>query len=357
MMYTTGRRVRFSLFGTSHGPNVGCVLEGIPKGMPVDEARIAEDMELRRPKKGIGTPRREADKVVIRQGVQNGMTDGTPILMTIDNADTDGSKYLKFAKTPRPGHADLPALVRFPGYDIRGGGQFSGRLTAPVVAAGSIAKQFIGRSGIEVSAFSRSIGGITDGEERSITDAAGSRAYATRACTGELDAAMEKSIISASSDGDSVGGVVECITKGLPIGFGGIWFEALDTEIAGAVFSIPACKGVEFGKGFSLAGMHGSESNDPFFSDNGIKCATNNMGGILGGMSNGAPMVFRAVFKPTPSIAKPQRTVDIEKMEDAEVSAEGRHDPCIVPRAVSVVEAVTALVLADQMVRDQERIS
>ncbi len=192
-----------------------------------------------------------------------------------------------------------------------------------------------------MSAFSRSIGGIIDDGERSITDASGSGAFATRACTEELDATMEREIISASSDGDSVGGVVECITTGLPIGFGGIWFEALDSEIAGAVFSIPACKGVEFGRGFGLAGMRGSE--------------TNNMGGILGGMSDGAPMVFRAVFKPTPSIAKPQRTVDIETMKNAEVSVEGRHDPCIVPRAVSVVEAVTALVLADQMMRDPGR--
>ncbi|MDD2778948.1 MAG: chorismate synthase [Candidatus Methanomethylophilaceae archaeon] len=355
MMYTTGRRVRFSLFGTSHGPCVGCVLEGMPKGMPVDEMRIAEDMELRRPKKGIGTPRREEDRVGILQGVQDGKTDGTPILLAIDNSDTDGSKYLRFARTPRPGHADLPALAKFPGYDIRGGGQFSGRLTAPIVAAGSIAKQLIRRSGIEVSAFSRSIGGIIDDGERSITDASGSGAFATRACTEELDATMEREIISASSDGDSVGGVVECITTGLPIGFGGIWFEALDSEIAGAVFSIPACKGVEFGRGFGLAGMRGSESNDPFFVKNGIKCKTNNMGGILGGMSDGAPMVFRAVFKPTPSIAKPQRTVDIETMKNAEVSVEGRHDPCIVPRAVSVVEAVTALVLDDQMMRDPGR--
>ncbi len=355
MMYTTGKKVRFSLFGTSHGPYVGCVLEGIPKGMPVDETQIARDMELRRPKKGIGTPRRETDSVNIRQGVHNGRTDGMPILMIIENADTDGSKYLKFARTPRPGHADLPALARFPGYDIRGGGQFSGRLTAPIVAAGSIAKQLIGRSGMEVSAFSRAIGGVTDGENRDIADATGSRGFATRACTGELDAAMEERIVSASSDGDSVGGMVECIATGLPIGFGGIWFEALDTEIAGAVFSIPACKGVEFGRGFDLANIRGSESNDPFFMDGGIKCGTNNMGGILGGMSDGAPMVFRAVFKPTPSIAKPQRTVDIERMENSEVSVEGRHDPCIVPRAVSVVEAVTALVLADQMVRDPER--
>ena len=354
-MYQTGRKVKFDLFGKSHAECVGCILEGLPAGFKIDRSRIVQAIELRKPTHGIGTPRAEDDEIDIAQGMVNDVTDGNPILIIIRNKNTDGSKYLKFARTPRPGHADLPALARFPGYDIRGGGQFSGRLTAPIVAAGSIAKQLIGRSGMEVSAFSRAIGGVTDGENRDIADAAGSRGFATRACTGELDAAMEERIVSASSDGDSVGGMVECIATGLPIGFGGIWFEALDTEIAGAVFSIPACKGVEFGRGFGLANIRGSESNDPFFVDGGIKCGTNNMGGILGGMSDGAPMVFRAVFKPTPSIAKPQRTVDIERMENSEVSVEGRHDPCIVPRAVSVVEAVTALVLADQMVRDPER--
>jgi chorismate synthase len=350
-MYVLGERVRMSLFGRSHGPCVGCILEGIPKGMRIDEDLIAKDMELRKPKTGIGTPRKETDSVEIVQGLCGGITDGNPLLLMIRNSNTDGSKYLRFSETPRPGHADLPAIVKFPEHDIRGGGQFSGRLTAAIVASGSIAKQFISGYGMYVSAFSRSISDVSDTCTRSISDAQRSESLATRACSEELDARMTSAIESAAADGDSVGGVVECIAEGLPIGFGGIWFESLDSEIARAVFSVPACKGVEFGAGFDIAKMRGSESNDPFIIDGGVRARTNNMGGILGGMSDGMPLVLRAAFKPTPSIAKEQDTVDLASMEPAKVAVTGRHDPCIVPRAVPVVEAVVALVLADQIRR------
>lgn len=350
-MYSIGDKVRFTLFGKSHGPYVGGILEGIPEGFRIDMDILRKDMALRKPSVGIGTPRSEADEVEFIQGVHDCVTDGGPILILIRNGNTNGSAYLGFANTPRPGHADLPALVKFPEHDIRGGGQFSGRLTAAIVAAGSIAKQYISNSGIAVSAFTRSIGGIEDPDDRNITNARSSEGFKTRACTKELDSEMEERILSASKEEDSVGGVVECITEGLPIGFGGIWFESLDSEIARAVFSIPACKGIEFGKGFDLAKMKGSESNDPFRYDEGIKTITNNMGGILGGMSDGAPMVFRAVFKPTPSIGKEQDTVDLRTMGNGKVTVGGRHDPCIVPRAVAVVEAITALVIADQMER------
>lgn len=350
-MYSLGKKVTMHLFGKSHGPCVGCILEGIPSGISIDERLIQKEVDLRKPAQGIGTPRKESDTVRIESGIVNGTTTGSPILLVIDNQNTDGSKYLEFKIKPRPGHADLPALTKFSDHDIRGGGQFSGRLTAPIVAAGAVAKQMISAKGIEISAFSRSIGNITDEEKRSLDSATGSRAFKTRACTAEIDEMMTDEILSASSEGDSVGGVVECITEGLPIGFGGIWFEALDSEIARAVFSIPAVKGIEFGKGFDITKMKGSESNDPFVFDDGVKTQTNNMGGILGGMSTGMPMVFRTAFKPTPSISREQKTVDLVNRCDSTISVGGRHDPCIVPRAVPVVEAITALVIADQMMR------
>ena len=347
-----GERLRFGLFGKSHGPCIGCVLEGVPAGTVIDEALIAEDLALRKPSKGIGTDRKEEDKASILSGVVDGIADGSPIRIEIPNQNTDGSKYLEFATTPRPGHADLPALLTMPDFDIRGGGQFSGRLTAAVVAAGAVAKCIIRDKGIRIGAFCRSISAVTDPEDRTVDDAFGSRAYPTRACTAELDAAMHDAIMAAREDGDSVGGVVECIIDGLPIGFGGIWFESLDAELARAVFGIPACKGVEFGKGFGITSMKGSESNDGYrMSEGRIVTESNNMGGIVGGMADGQPVVFRAAFKPTPSIAKRQHTVDLEKECDADLEIKGRHDPCIAPRAASVVEAVTALVIADQMER------
>lgn len=352
-MYVLGNKLRFSLFGKSHAPCVGGILEGVPQGTPIDMDAMCQELALRRPSKGIGTDRVEKDRPDIVCGVTDGKADGNPIIIEIKNGDVDDSKYLPFAETPRPGHADLPALLDMPKFDICGGGQFSGRLTAAIVAAGSIARKMLEAEGIAINAFCRSIGDIKDTEERTGGDAFGSRKYPTRACTAELDQRMSECIMAARKDADSVGGVVECIVTGLPIGFGGIWFESLDAELARAVFGIPACKGVEFGKGFSITEMRGSQSNDAyrFDSDGKIVTRTNNMGGIVGGMADGAPIVFRAAFKPTPSIGAKQETVNLRTCENAELEIKGRHDPCIAPRAVSVVEAVTALVLADQMER------
>lgn len=352
-MYTLGKKLKFTLYGKSHGPCVGGILEGVPKNVPVDLNKMAEELALRKPSKGIGTDRVETDFPEIVGGIQNGKTDGNDIILKIMNGNVDDSKYLPFMETPRPGHADLPALLDLPKFDICGGGQFSGRLTAPIVAAGSIAKEILASKGIRVGAFCRSIGTITDENERTLEDAVKSRGYSTRACTKELDEKMSECIMAARKDADSVGGVVECIVTGLPIGFGGIWFESLDAELAGAMFGIPACKGIEFGKGFELTKMRGSESNDAYrFDENGrIITVTNNMGGIVGGMSDGAPLVFRTAFKPTPSIGKTQQTVNIKTGKNADLKIEGRHDPCIAPRAVAVVEAVAALVIADQMER------
>ena len=351
-MYTTGERFRFTLFGKSHGPFVGGILEGVPAGFPIDGDAIAAEMALRKPTGRIGTPRREKDEVELVQGVTDGRADGRPILIRIANGDTDGSKYMKFYDTPRPGHADLPALLKFPDHDLRGSGQFSGRLTAAIVAAGAIAKQVIAEDGISVDAFTRSVGDVVDGSDRTAEDARGSRSYATRACDGKLADRMRACIESAGADGDSVGGVAECIITGLPIGVGGIWFEALDAELAKAMFGIPACKGVEFGDGFALASMRGSQSNDGYrFKDGRIVTESNHLGGIVGGMCDGAPVVFRTVFKATPSIGRRQDTVNLRTESDDTVEVTGRHDPCIVPRAVAVVEAMAALTVADQIAR------
>jgi chorismate synthase len=350
-MYSLGKKVIIHLFGKSHSAFVGCILEGIPADIMISEDVIQQEMRLRKPKGQIGTPRTESDCVKITNGIVNGITDGSPITIMIENMNTDGSKYLEFEKKPRPGHADFPALTKFKNFDIRGGGQFSGRMTAPIVAAGSIAKQYLSVENIQIAGFTRSIGCIHDKEDRNFDDAIRSRKFNTRACTEDIDKKMEQEILDASAEGDSVGGIVECIATGMPSGFGGIWFEALDSEIARAAFSIPGVKGVEFGKGFDISALKGSQSNDAFVMDDGIKTKTNNMGGILGGMSDGMPMVFRIAFKPTPSIAKTQNTVNLETKENDTISIKGRHDPCIVPRAVSVAEAMTALVLADQMRR------
>jgi len=351
-MYKLGESIEFTLWGESHSEYIGGMLSGIPEGTAVDLDLINRDLDLRRPSVGIGTARAEPDEVEFLSGIDGGVATGGTIEYRIANRNTDGSKYEVFNRTPRPGHADLPALAKFPGHNIRGGNQFSGRLTVSVVVAGSIARQFLSEWGIRAAAFTRSIGNVRDRKERTLEEALLSAAHPTRAATAALDSRMAEEILAAAGDGDSVGGVVECMADGLPLGFGGTWFESLDAEVARAVFGIPACKGVEFGKGFGLTVMRGSESNDPYYYDDGVKLRTNNMGGVLGGMSDGAPLVFRAAFKPTPSIWKAQDTVDLVLMEDARVRSEGRHDPCIVPRAVVVVESVTCLVLADQVMRD-----
>lgn len=351
-MYKFGQIIKIDLFGKSHGPYIGCVLEGIPEGFHINVDHVAAELELRKPVPKIGTPRREPDTVEYIQGITDGCTDGNPIMLRIANTNTDGSKYMEFYDKPRPGHADLPALLKFPNHDLRGSGQFSGRLTAALVAAGAIAKQYISNFNISIDAYARSIGNYCDASHRSASDAHGSREFSTRACDEEMDEAFRDCIEEAGERKDSVGGIVECIISGLPIGFGGIWFEALDAELAHAMFGIPACKGVEFGEGFALAFMNGSESNDQYrYEDGKIVTNTNNLGGIVGGMCNGAEVTFRVAFKPTPSIGKCQNTVNLKTGENDQIEITGRHDPCIVPRAVAVVEAMAALVIADQIRR------
>lgn len=350
-MYTVGNKLRISLFGRSHADCIGCIIEGLPMGMEIDEKHIAERMELRKPSDGIGTPRKEKDEVVFESGVTDGKVTGRYVILTIANGNRNSSSYSGFNITPRPGHADLPALMKFKDFDVSGGAQFSGRMTAPLVAAGAIAEQYLKEKGISIAAYTRSIYDVKDDSEHTFDEISGSVRFRTRSVSDDLDRRMQDVILKVSSEGDSVGGVVGCTVTGLKAGDGGIWFDALDVSLARMMFSIPAVKGVEFGKGFSITEMKGSESNDQYVMKDGkVSALTNNMGGICGGMSNGMPLTFNVAFKPTPSISKCQRTVNLEKMTDDSIEIKGRHDPCIVPRAVAVVEAMTAITVMDQLI-------
>ncbi len=348
-MYSVGNKLKISLFGKSHNECIGCIIEGLPRGMRIDFDNIERCMTLRKPSDGIGTPRKEPDQVIFEEGVVDGRVSSGKILLKIMNTNTRSSSYSGFNVTPRPGHADLPALMKFKDFDVSGGAQFSGRMTAPLVAAGAIALQFLSEKGIKIAAYTRQIHDIIDDKEHTLEEIESSKQYKTRSTSKELDESMTETIMNAAEEEDSVGGIVGCMVTGLPIGFGEIWFDALDVSIARMMFSIPAVKGVEFGKGFSIASMKGSESNDQYsVKDGKIVALSNNMGGICGGMSDGMPLSFNVAFKPTPSIGKVQRTVNLETMEEDSLKISGRHDPCIVPRAVAVVEAMTALTIMDQ---------
>jgi chorismate synthase len=353
-MNTYGVALRITVFGSSHGPGVGCVLDGCPAGVEVSLEQVQREVDRRRPSAGIGTLRAEEDRVQLQSGVHEGRTSGSPIQMFIENKDRDSSKYAAFRRTPRPGHADYPALVKYgEGHDLRGGGQFSGRMTAPLVAGGAVAKSLLAAKGVRFAAYARSIGKVVDGEDRSLRDVL-EQAYdhETRAATPQLDAMMREEILSAKEEEDSVGGVVRCLAEGVPVGVGEPFFDTLDGELAKMLFSIPAVKGVEFGSGFRAAQLRGSENNDRYRFEGGqVRTATNNAGGVLGGMSNGMPLDIRVAFKPTASIPRAQPTVDLGTGKEAILKIEGRHDPCIVPRAVVVVEAVAALTVADLMIR------
>ncbi|NLI73561.1 MAG: chorismate synthase [Euryarchaeota archaeon] len=353
-MNTIGTLLRLTLFGSSHGPGVGCVLDGVPSGLYITEDDIQRDLDLRRPAASIGTPRVEADRVELLAGIQDDFTTGAPIVIFIANHDTDSSKYIKFRTVPRPGHADLTALNRYGDtVDLRGGGQFSGRMTAPIVAAGAIAKTMLASIGVQVAAYTQRLGCLVDEKERYLKDIRhASRENPIRAADPELALDMINEIMAMKEEGDSVGGVIRCLAVGLPMGVGEPYFDSLEGELAKMLFSIPGVKGVEFGSGFRSAEMRGSEHNDQFIIEDGeVRTITNNAGGILGGLSNSMPIDLRVAIKPTASISREQRSVDLERMEDTTIKVDGRHDPCIVPRAVIVVEAATALVLADMCLR------
>lgn len=351
-----GNKLRVSVFGQSHGEAIGVVINGLPSGEAVDTEELQSFMERRRGgKNAYSTKRSEADVPEILSGIQDGKTCGMPLAAIIRNGDKRSADYSEILDKPRPGHADYTAFVKWQGNaDMRGGGHFSGRLTAPLCIAGGIAKQILARRGIHVGAHLDAVAGIkdtpfemTDGAE--LFDKIASKDFPViNDGAGEK---MKEAIVTAAESLDSVGGVIECMVTGVPAGIGEPMFDGVENRLASALFGIPAIKGVEFGKGFEAASLRGSENNDPYVMENGeIKTATNNAGGILGGITNGAPIVVRVAVKPTPSIAKEQDTVSLSRGEAAKLVVKGRHDPCIAQRAVPVVEAVTATVILDMLI-------
>ncbi len=350
MKNTFGQSVSVTLFGESHGAAIGAVIDGLAPGIKVDEDFIAHQLTLRRPSGAISTARREADKYSILSGVWNGYTTGTPICITIPNADTRSKDYQRSAA--RPSHADLAAYCKYHGFeDYRGGGHFSGRITAALVAAAAIVIPALNAKGIYIGTHIKSLGGVADRELGELSEDIASLAKMEFPV---LDASAEekmKSVILAAADEcDSVGGVLETAVIGVPSGVGEPWFDSVESLISHAVFSVPAVKGIEFGAGFGIADMRGSAANDAWRMKDGTPVTlTNNNGGVNGGITNGMPIIFRTAVKPTPSIAREQLTVNAETMEDTTLSIHGRHDPCIVHRARVVVDSVTALVIADML--------
>lgn len=353
MKNTIGSSVCLTLFGESHGPAIGAVLDGLAPGIPVDEAEIVAWMDLRRSVSSLSTPRRESDRVEILSGVYEGKTTGTPITLLIRNENTHSSDYVDFTNTPRPAHADFTAKEKYHGYaDPRGGGHFSGRLTAPIVAAGAIVAAALRARGITVGTHIARCAGICDRpfslDPREEIAALAKMPFA--ALDDEAARKMQAKIAEAREAGDSVGGVLESAVCGLPTGVGEPFFDTLEGVLAHALFAIPAVKGVEFGGGFALADLRGSEANDPFrYEDGRVVTATNQAGGIQGGISNGMPVLIRTAIKPTPSIFCAQESVNLATGENVTLEIKGRHDPAILHRARIVADSVIALVLADAL--------
>jgi len=347
-----GKDLKVTVFGESHGEAIGTVVEGLPAGILVDMAALQAFLNRRAPgQNGFSTARREADVPEFTGGLVNGVTNGEPVTAIIPNTNVRSQDYSALQYTPRPGHADYTAKVKYGmDYDMAGGGHFSGRLTAPLCIAGGIALQLLAGQGVQVSAHIAAAAGITDRAFDPVCPDMAVNKKAFPVLCDEAGERMKAAILAAKAEGDSVGGVVECAVTGVPAGMGEHMFCGMENRIAAAVFGIPAVKGVEFGAGFAAAAMRGSEHNDPFaVKDGRIVTQTNHAGGILGGITNGMPLIFRCAFKPTPSIAKPQQTVDLRTLQPTQLCISGRHDPCIVLRALPVVEAVAALAVCDAM--------
>lgn len=358
-MNTLGNKLKVTVFGQSHAPAIGCVIDGLPAGFAPDMDRVSAFMARRAPGQNAwSTPRKESDTPEVLSGLVDGKTCGAPVAMVIHNADQHSKDYSGLRRTPRPSHADYTAMMKYGEYyDIRGGGQFSGRLTAPLCFAGAFALQLLEQKGITVAAHI--------GQIESVFDTAPDFAAVSREELAALlrkpfpvfdDTAgmnMRQAIEAARMEQDSVGGVIRCFALGLPAGIGEPMFDGVENRLAAALFGIPAVRGVSFGTGFAAAGMRGSGHNDPFVMEDGnVRTRTNHAGGVLGGITTGMPLVVNIAVKPTASISREQDTVDLETGENAPLVIHGRHDPCIVPRAVPVVEAVTALTVLDMMLED-----
>jgi chorismate synthase len=352
MKNTYGSSVSITIFGESHGHGIGAVLDGLPPGIPVDEEYISGKLTLRRPFGALSTKRVEPDHFQILSGVYQGYTTGTPICIMIPNEDTRSRDYAATRFLARPGHADYTAFCKYHGYeDFRGGGHFSGRITAGLVACGAIALSALERKGILIGTHISRCAGISDREFENVPEdikTLSTMAFAT--LNEEAADKMQEAIKEARLEGDSVGGILETAVWGLPAGVGEPWFDSLESVLSHAIFAIPAVKGVEFGDGFAMADLKGSQANDSFvMEDEKVVTRTNHNGGINGGISNGMPVIFRCAIKPTPSIGKEQDTIDFNKYSNEKLLISGRHDPAIVHRARIVVDAATALAICDML--------
>ena len=348
MSSTYGENLHLTIFGQSHSPAIGMTLEGIPAGEQLDFEALQRFLERRAPgRNAYSTARKEADAPEFLSGLRGDTTCGVPLTAIIRNGDTRSKDYAPFSAVPRPGHADYTANVKYFGcQDYAGGGHFSGRLTAPLCIAGGVCLQILRRRGIEVISRIKAIGDVEDPSPLSASTA--EKAFPTvDEAAGE---AMQAAIAQAKAQGDSLGGVIECAVLGLPAGLGDPMFGGMENRIAGIVFGIPAVKGVEFGAGFAAAKLRGSQNNDSYTVQDGrIETRSNHCGGILGGITNGMPLVFRAAIKPTPSIAMEQDSINLETLTEEKLRVGGRHDPCIVPRAVPVIEAAAAIAVYDAL--------
>ena len=346
-----GKRLTVSIFGQSHAEAIGVVIDGFPSGFAVDREKLDAFMARRAPgNAAFATARKEPDRVEFLSGLVDDVTCGAPICAIIRNTDTRSKDYSGLKDQPRPSHADYPADIRYGGaQDIRGGGHFSGRLTAPLCIAGALCLQYLESKGIRLGAHIAAIGNEKDVPFDPVAVTAADFPTAPFAvCDAAAGERMQAAIAAAKAAGDSVGGIVECAAVGLPVGLGDPMFDGMENRLAQVVFGIPAVRGIEFGNGFEAARLYGSQNNDTYYDDNGVvRTRTNNHGGVLGGLTTGMPLVFRVAFKPTPSIAKEQLTLNRRTGQVEPLVIEGRHDPCIVPRAVPCVEAACAIALCD----------
>ena len=352
MKNTFGYSVAVTLFGESHGEAIGAILDGMAPGVVIDRDYIALMLTFRRPNGKISTPRQERDAFEILSGVVNGKTTGTPITILIPNENVKSGDYAQMATVARPSHADFTAQCKYHGYqDTRGGGHFSGRITAALVAAGAICKYALEQKGIRIGTHVKRCAGISDREFQNLqrdVESLSQKEFAVLDESAERE--MRQAILAAADEGDSVGGILETAIIGMPVGIGEPWFDSVESMLSHMMFSIPAVKGIEFGAGFSLADLKGSEANDPMKLENGtIITTTNNNGGINGGITNGMPIIFRTAIKPTPTIFKPQNTVDYHTMTETVLQPKGRHDPAIVHRARVVQDAAAAIVVCDAL--------
>ena len=354
MSSTYGENLKLSIFGQSHGAAIGMTLDGIPAGLPVDLETLQAFLNRRAPgQNDFSTPRKEADAPEFLSGIVDGFTCGAPIAAMIRNTNTRSADYSELKDCPRPGHADFAAQMKYGGYqDVSGGGHFSGRLTAPLCIAGGLCKQWLEQKGISIGAHLEMVAGIYDEPEvlDPCTPDFGRIGKDFPVINPEAGEQMRDAITKARADGDSVGSIIQCMVTGLPAGLGEPMFGGMESRIAQIVYGIPAVKGVEFGAGFDAAAMFGSEHNDSFcIVDGAVRTKTNHAGGILGGITTGMPLVFRVAVKPTPSITQTQKSVSLSKMEETDLQIHGRHDPCIGPRAVPVVEAAAAIAIFDAL--------